>query len=54
VAPYDKSPSLLDKLVAEVKPEEDSQATFDKVLIPWIEDENEGFLTACFTIRYGN
>ncbi|KAH8911575.1 metalloendopeptidase-like protein [Coniochaeta sp. PMI_546] len=42
----DKSRSLLDRLVAEINPKDSSQATFDKVLVPQIEDENEGSLTA--------
>jgi metallopeptidase MepB len=41
----DKSRTLLDKLVAEVNPKDTNQATFDKVLVPQIEDENEGSLT---------
>lgn len=42
----DKSRSLLDKLVAEIDPAVVGQATFDKVLLPQIEDENESSLTA--------
>lgn len=42
----DKSRSLLDKLVAEIDPKDAKQATFDKVLGPQVEDENEGSLTA--------
>lgn len=41
----DKSRSLLDRLVAEINPEDASQATFDKVLLPQVEDENQGSLT---------
>lgn len=42
----DKTRSLLDKLVADIKPEDTEAATFDAVLRPQIEDENLGALSA--------
>lgn len=43
----DKTRSLLDSLVAKIKPSEDpAAATFDSVLRPQTEDENESSLTA--------
>lgn len=41
----DKTRSLLDKLVAEIDPKDPTQATFDKVIVPQIEDENASSLT---------
>lgn len=41
----EKSRTLLDKLVAEINPKDTKQATFDKVILPQIEDENDGSLT---------
>jgi metallopeptidase MepB len=42
----DKTRSLLDKLVAELDPKDSSQATFEKVLGPQIEEEDNGSLTS--------
>ncbi|KAK1834266.1 peptidase family M3-domain-containing protein [Podospora conica] len=42
----DKTRSLLDKLVADIKPDDAKAATFDAVLRPQIEDENHGALSA--------
>ncbi|KAK4448492.1 peptidase family M3-domain-containing protein [Podospora aff. communis PSN243] len=43
----DKTRTLLDKLVAEIKPAENPKAaSFDSVLRPQIEDENDGSLSA--------